>query len=168
MGLGQRGGGLQPGGQLIQVRVAGRGGHRQCHAGRRLGHAGRGGALHLPTAHLNNQRVLANTLVVFHSLWGGSKGVIHFPWIFIFMQCGSLVPVGHFRNISGHYALGLFAGLFSDAMGYYFPMNSCGMTRTKRLVLKDHIGSTKDDGIPGLQSFNCLNFHSIHTSLTVN
>ena len=33
-------------------------------------------------------------------LWGGSKGVINFPWIFYAMQ--SLVHVGHFQNISGH------------------------------------------------------------------
>ena len=33
-------------------------------------------------------------------LWGDSKGVINFPWIFYALR--SLVPVGHFRNISGH------------------------------------------------------------------
>ena len=33
-------------------------------------------------------------------LWSGSKGVINFPWIFYAMR--SLVPVGHFRNRSGH------------------------------------------------------------------
>ena len=33
-------------------------------------------------------------------LWGGSKGVINFHWNFL---CNAeLVPVGHFRNISGH------------------------------------------------------------------
>ena len=31
---------------------------------------------------------------------GGSRGVINFTWIFYAMR--SLVPVGHFRNISGH------------------------------------------------------------------
>ena len=33
-------------------------------------------------------------------LWGGSKGLINFPWIFDAMR--SLVPVGHFGNISRH------------------------------------------------------------------
>ena len=39
-------------------------------------------------------------------------------------------------------SLGLFAGLFTDAMGYCLPIVSCEMTRTKWLVLKAHIGST--------------------------
>ena len=68
----------------------------------------------------------------------------------------------------GTYSLGLFAGLFSDAMGYCLPSVSCEMTRTKWLVLKGPIGSTQDDGVPGLQSFNCFNYHSIHTSPTVD
>ena len=33
-------------------------------------------------------------------IWGGSKGVVNFPGIFYAMR--SVVPVGHFRNISGH------------------------------------------------------------------
>ena len=53
---------------------------------------------------------------------GGSRGVINFPWIFYAMR--SLVSVGHFRNISGHLFTwlsgSLFAGLFSDAMGYCY------------------------------------------------
>ena len=67
--------------------------------------------------------------------WGGSKGVINFPWIFLFIYAmRSLVPSGHFRNISGHYSLGLFAGLLNDAMGYCLLVVSCEMTRTKRFV----------------------------------
>ena len=63
-------------------------------------------------------------------LWGGSEGVINFPWIFYAMR--SLVPVGHFWNIyPGTYSLGLFAGLFSDAMGYCLTIVSCEMRRTK-------------------------------------
>ena len=62
---------------------------------------------------------------------GGSEGVINFPWIF-FYAMRSLVPVGHFLNISGHlFTLGLFAGLFSEAMGYCLPIVSCEMTKTK-------------------------------------
>ena len=64
------------------------------------------------------------------TLWGGSREVINFPWIFYVMR--SLVPVGHFRNIyPGTDLLGLFGGLFSDAMSYCLPIVSCEMTRTK-------------------------------------
>ena len=46
-------------------------------------------------------------------LWGGSKGVINFPWIFFFFfAMQSLVPVGHFRNISGHLFTWLVCGSF--------------------------------------------------------
>ena len=68
----------------------------------------------------------------------------------------------------GTYSLGLFAGLFNDAMAYCLPIVLCEMTRTKRLVLKDHIASALDDGVPGLQSFNCFNYQSIHTSPAVS
>ena len=44
------------------------------------------------------------------SLWRGSKGVINFPWIFYAMQ--SLVPVGHFRSISGRLFTWLVCGSF--------------------------------------------------------
>ena len=47
------------------------------------------------------------------------------------MHCGFIVPVGHFRIYPGTYSLGLFAGLFSDAMGDCLPIVSCEMTRTK-------------------------------------
>ena len=100
------------------------------------------------------------------SLWGGSKGVINFPWIIDAIQ--SLVPVGTSGIYPGTHSLGLFAGLFSDAMSYCLPIVSCEMTRTKWLVLKDHIGSTQEDGVPGLLSFNRFNYHSIHTSPTVD
>ena len=43
-------------------------------------------------------------------LWGASKRVINFPWIFYAMR--SLVPVGHFRNISGHLFIWLVCGSF--------------------------------------------------------
>ena len=74
------------------------------------------------------------------SFMGGSKRVINFPWIFYVMW--SLIPVRHFGIYPGTYSLGLFADLFSEAMGYCLPIVSCEMTRTKSLVLKDHIGST--------------------------
>ena len=53
-------------------------------------------------------------------------------------------------------------------MGYCLPIVSCEMTRTKWLVLKDHIGPTQDDGVPGLQSFNCFHYHSVYTWSTVD
>ena len=71
----------------------------------------------------------ARSHVLYRKLWGGSKGVINFSWIFYAMW--SLVPVGNFRNISEHLFIGLFAGIFSDAMGYCLPIVSCEMTRTK-------------------------------------
>ena len=43
-------------------------------------------------------------------LGGSSKGVINFPWIFYTMR--SLVPVGHFRNISRHLVTWLVCGSF--------------------------------------------------------
>ena len=52
-------------------------------------------------------------------LWGGSKGVIHFPWIFFFAM-RSLVPVGHFRNISGHLFAWLVCGSFQWLHGVLF------------------------------------------------
>ena len=55
-------------------------------------------------------------------LWGGSKGVIKFPWIFFFMQCGVKSLLGTSGIYPGTYSLGLFAGLFSDAMGYCLPV----------------------------------------------
>ena len=69
------------------------------------------------------------------------KGLLTFLGFFYAMR--SLVPVGHFRDIyPGTYPLGLFAGLFSDAMVYCLPIVLCEMTKTKLLVLKDHIAST--------------------------
>ena len=43
-------------------------------------------------------------------LWGGSKGFINFPWISYAVW--RLVPVGHFRNISGHLLTWLVRGCF--------------------------------------------------------
>ena len=51
-------------------------------------------------------------------LWGGSKGVINFPWIFHAIR--SLVPVGHFRNISGHLFTWLVCGSFQWRHGLLF------------------------------------------------
>ena len=48
-------------------------------------------------------------------LWGGSKGVINFPWIF--MQCRVTSLLGTSGTYPGTHSLGLFAGLFTDAMG---------------------------------------------------
>ena len=52
------------------------------------------------------------------SLWNGSKGVINFPWIFHAIR--SLVPVGHFRNISGHLFTWLVCGSFQWRHGLLF------------------------------------------------
>ena len=51
-------------------------------------------------------------------LLGGSKGVIIFPWICCAMR--SLVPVGHFRNISGHLFTWLVCGSFQWRHGLLF------------------------------------------------
>ena len=51
-------------------------------------------------------------------VWGGSKGVINFPWIFYAMQ--SLVPVGHFRNIYGLLFTWLVCGSFQWRHGLLF------------------------------------------------
>ena len=61
---------------------------------------------------------------------GCSKGVISFDFLCNaeFSPCGALPE----HNIyPGTYSLGLFAGLFSDAMGYCLPIVSCEMTRAK-------------------------------------
>ena len=71
--------------------------------------------------------------------WVVSKGLLTFLECFYAMR--SLVPVGHFRNTSGHLFTWLAAGLLSDTMGYCLPIVSCEMTRTKWLVFKDHTGS---------------------------
>ena len=61
------------------------------------------GELRVSNAGLPGQRV-----------WGGSKGVNNFVSIFLFcFGCNaSLVPVGHFRNISGHFFTWLVCGSF--------------------------------------------------------
>ena len=52
------------------------------------------------------------------TLWGGFKEVINFPWIFYAMR--SLVPVGHFRDISGHLFNWLVCGSFQWRHGLLF------------------------------------------------
>ena len=52
------------------------------------------------------------------TLWGGSKGVINFPWICYAMQ--SLVPFGHFQNIFGHLFTWLVCGSFQWRHGLLF------------------------------------------------
>ena len=47
--------------------------------------------------------------------------------------------LGTFGIYPDTYSLGLFAGLFKDAMVYCLPVVSCEMTRIKKLVLKDLI-----------------------------
>ena len=53
-----------------------------------------------------------------YSISYGSKGVIHFPRIFYAMQ--SLVPVGHYRNISGHFFTWLVCRSFQWHHGLLF------------------------------------------------
>ena len=47
------------------------------------------------------------------------------------MKCGVQSLLGTSGIYAGTYLLGLFGGLFSDAMGYCLPIVSCEMTRTK-------------------------------------
>ena len=49
-------------------------------------------------------------------LWGGFNGVINFPCLF-FYAMRSLVPVGHFRNISGRLFTWLVCGSFQWCHG---------------------------------------------------
>ena len=67
-------------------------------------------------------------------LWGGSKGVINFPWIFYAMQ--SLVPVGRFRNISGHLFTWLVCVSFQWRHGLLFTDCIVGDNRDKITGLK--------------------------------
>ena len=71
-------------------------------------------------------------------LQGGSKDVMNFPWIFLcdveFSLCWAL-PI-----YPGTYSLGLFAGLFGDAMGYCI---SCEM--------QEDDGSTGSSKLPLFQ-----------------
>ena len=57
------------------------------------------------------------------------KGLLTF--LGFFMQYGVKSLLGTSGIYPGTYSLGLFAGLFSDAMGYCLPIVSCEMTRTK-------------------------------------
>ena len=94
------------------------------------------------------------------------KGLLTLLGFFYAMR--SLVPVGHFRNISGHLFTWLVWGSFQWRHGLLFTDCIVWDDQDKVMFLKDHIGSTEDDGVPGLQSFNCFNYHSIHTSTTVD
>ena len=66
-------------------------------------------------------------------LWGGSKAVVNFPWTF-FLCNAEFSPCWALPEYIRAHSFGLFAGLFSNAMGYF--SLSCEMTRTKWLVLK--------------------------------
>ena len=100
-------------------------------------------------------------------LKGGSKGLINFPWIFYEMR--SLVPVGHFRNISGHLFTWLVCGSFQWRHGLFF--TDCIVWNDKDKVICFershwiHLG-WRSTGSPKLQP--CFNYHSIHTSPTVD
>ena len=72
------------------------------------------------------------------------KGLLTFLVLFFLYNTG-FSPCLTLKGIyPGTYSLGLFVGLFSDAMGYCLLIVSCELTRTKWLVLKDHIWSTYD------------------------
>ena len=64
------------------------------------------------------QACISQLLCFIHSLLGGSKLVINFAWIFYAMQ--SLVPVGHFWNISGHLFTWLVCRSFQWPHGLLF------------------------------------------------
>ena len=70
------------------------------------------------------------------------KGLLTFLGFFYSMRSFSpcWAPTEYIR--ASTYSLGLFAGLFSDAMGYCLPIVSWEMTRTKWLGLRDHIRSS--------------------------
>ena len=57
------------------------------------------------------------------------KGLLTF--LGFFMQCGVQLLLGTSGIYLGTYSLDLFAGLFSEAVGYCLPIVSCEMTRTK-------------------------------------
>ena len=61
---------------------------------------------------------LRTSLLYYWNERGGSKGVINFPWIFYALR--SLVPVGHFQNISGHLFTLLVCGSFQWRHGLLF------------------------------------------------
>ena len=67
---------------------------------------------------LNLHFCSSSTSPVEATVWDGSKGVINFPWIFHAMR--SLVPVGHFPNISGHFFTGLVCRSFQWRHGLLF------------------------------------------------
>ena len=90
-------------------------------------------------------------------LWDGSKGVINFPCIFYAMR--SLVPVGHFRNISGHLFAWLVCGsvqwrhglLFTDCNVWHDKDNVTGFKRLHWI----HVGWWST-GSPKLKLFQLL------------
>ena len=102
--------------------------------------------------------------MVGHKLWGGSKGVINFPWIFYAMR--SLAPVGHFRNISGHLFTWLVCGSFQWRHGFSFTDRIVWDDKDKVIGFKRshwiHLGWWST-GSPKLQLFQ-LSQHSHDTS----
>ena len=58
------------------------------------------------------------TRKICHTCMGWSQRVINFPWIFYAMR--SFVPVGHFRNISGHLFTWLVCGSLQWCHGLSF------------------------------------------------
>ena len=66
------------------------------------------------------------------------KGLLTFLGFF-FSAMRSLVPVGHFRNISGHLFTWLVCRCFQWLHGLLFNIVSCEITRKKLLVLKDQL-----------------------------
>ena len=95
-----------------------------------------------------------------HGLWGGSKGVINFPWIFNAMR--SLVPVGHFRKISGHLFTRLVCESFQWLQGLWFTDCIVWDDKDKVIGFKRshwiHLGWWSN-GSPKLQLFQ-LSHHS--------
>ena len=93
-------------------------------------------------------------------VWGSSKGVINFPWIFYAMR--SLLPVGHFRNISGHLFTWLVCGSFQWRYGLLFTDCIVWDDKDKVIAFKRshwiHLGWWRT-GSPKLQLFQ-LSQHS--------
>ena len=97
-------------------------------------------------------------------LWGGSKGVINFPWIFYRVQ--SLVPVRHYWNISGLLFTWLVCGSFQWRHGLLFTDCIVWDDKDKEIGFKRshwiHLGWWST-GSPKLQLFQ-LSHHSYVTN----
>ena len=81
-------------------------------------------SLHLSTDQLTAE---STNFVIYYGVV--PKGLLTFRGFF--MHCGVKSLLDTSGIYPGTYSLGLFAGLFSDAMGYNLPIVSCEMTRTK-------------------------------------